>query len=129
MKEEMKILIVDDHQMFIDGLKNILKKEKGINVIGEAFDGESAFEVIKNNNNIDLVITDINMPGISGTELTKKIKDYNAEIKVLVLTMHREREIIHEIVLHLHHDQVPLPASLWNNRTRHIRAFLKPLVP
>ncbi len=97
-KETIKILIVDDHQMFIDGVKALLRKEKNFEIIGEALNGEDALLFLEGNN-IDILITDISMPGMSGVELTKKIKKAKPEIKVLVLTMFNDRQVISEIIM------------------------------
>lgn len=97
MENEIKIVIADDHQMFIDGVKSLLKKEKNFNFIHEALNAEEALAFISQND-IDLLITDISMPGMSGTELTKKIKQDFPKIKVLVLTMYNDSAIISEIL-------------------------------
>jgi len=97
MEDEVKIVIADDHQMFIDGVKSLLKKEKKFNFVHEALNAEDALSFI-NKNEIDLLITDISMPGMSGTELTKKIKQDFPKIKVLVLTMYNDSAIINEIL-------------------------------
>jgi DNA-binding NarL/FixJ family response regulator len=97
-KETIKILIVDDHQMFIDGVKALLRKEKKFEIIGEALNGEEAL-IFLENNSVDILITDISMPGISGVELTKKVKKTKPEIKVLVLTMFNDRQVISEIIM------------------------------
>jgi DNA-binding NarL/FixJ family response regulator len=97
-KNQTRILIVDDHQMFLDGIKTLLAKEKNLNVAAEALSGEGALSVLEKQK-IDLVITDISMPGMSGTELTRIIKKDYHEVKVLVLTMYNDREIIHEIAM------------------------------
>jgi DNA-binding NarL/FixJ family response regulator len=94
----IQILIVDDHQMFLDGIKTLLAKEKNLNVAAEANTGKDALNILASFP-IDLVITDINMPVMSGTELTRQIKKDYPHIKVLVLTMYNDREIIHEIVM------------------------------
>ncbi|MCG8699357.1 MAG: response regulator transcription factor [Bacteroidales bacterium] len=93
-----KILLVDDHQMFIDGLQTMLKSSNEFDVIGEALNGEMALDFLKSNT-VDIVITDINMPQMSGTELTKELKQKYSDVKVLVLSMYNEREIIHEIIM------------------------------
>lgn len=97
MENEVKIVIADDHQMFIDGVKSLLKKEKKFNFVHEALNAEDALSFISQND-IDLLITDISMPGMSGTELTKKIKQDFPKIKVLVLTMYNDSAIISEIL-------------------------------
>jgi DNA-binding NarL/FixJ family response regulator len=98
LKTQTRILIVDDHQMFLDGIKTLLSKEKNLNVLAEALSGKEALEILKNQK-IDLVITDISMPEMSGTELTKIIKRDYHDTKVLVLTMYNDREIINEIAM------------------------------
>ena len=94
----IRILIADDHQMFIDGLKALLKREKDFQVIGEVCSGGHAVEFI-GKTPPDLLITDISMPGMSGVELTRWVKENHPEIKVLVLTMYNDREIINEILM------------------------------
>ncbi|MBI2281893.1 MAG: response regulator transcription factor [Bacteroidetes bacterium] len=98
MENELKIVIVDDHQMFLDGIKSLLKKEKKIHFVYESLNAEDALEFIRKNNNIDMLITDISMPGMSGTELTKIIKHEFPHIKVLVLTMFNNPAIINDIL-------------------------------
>jgi DNA-binding NarL/FixJ family response regulator len=97
-KNQIQIMIVDDHQMFLDGIKTLLSKEKNLNVAAEALSGEEALRILQKQK-FDMVITDINMPSMSGTELTKIIKKDYHDVKVLVLTMYNDREIIHEIVM------------------------------
>ncbi len=96
--KSIKILLVDDHQMFLDGIKILLSKEKNLQIAAEATTGKEALDILAKMP-IDLVITDISMPVMSGTELTKHIKRDYPHIKVLVLTMYNDREIIHEIVM------------------------------
>jgi DNA-binding NarL/FixJ family response regulator len=94
----IRVLIADDHQMFLDGLKALLKREKNIHVIGEVSNGTQALEFIKKNTP-DLLITDISMPGMSGVELTREVKHRYPEVKVLVLTMYNDKEIVGEILM------------------------------
>lgn len=95
---DIRMMIVDDHQMFIDGLKSLLRKEEEINIVAEAVSGQAALEQL-DSTDINFVITDINMPGMSGTELAKTIKQTRPEVKVLVLSMFNEMEIIQEILM------------------------------
>lgn len=96
--ETKRILIVDDHQMFIDGLKSILAKQKDFTVYAEALSGEDALDIIANDKP-DMVITDISMPGMSGIELTKIIKHDFPEIKVVVVSMHNDSAVVSEILM------------------------------
>lgn len=97
MDKEIRIVIADDHQMFIDGVRSLLSKEKKLNFVFEASNAEDALSFIKKNE-IDLLITDISMPGMSGTELTKKIKNEFPQIKVLVLSMFNDPAIVNDIL-------------------------------
>ncbi len=94
----IKVLIADDHQMFIDGLKALLKREKSIQITGEVSNGADAYEFIRQQPP-DLLITDISMPGMSGVELTRLVKLNFPEVKVLVLSMYNDREIVSEILM------------------------------
>ena len=94
----VQVLLVDDHKMFIDGLQTLLNKSENYDVVATALNGLDAVDFL-NNNPVDIVVTDINMPIMSGTELTKSIKENWPETKVLVLSMYNDREIIHEIIV------------------------------
>jgi DNA-binding NarL/FixJ family response regulator len=97
MPEEIKIVIADDHQMFIDGVKALLRKEKNMRFVCEVPNAEEALNYI-GANETDLLITDISMPGMSGTELARKVKQGFPHIKVLVLTMFNDPAILNEII-------------------------------
>jgi DNA-binding NarL/FixJ family response regulator len=98
MEEPVKILIVDDHQMFIDGIKALLRNEKRFKIVDEALDGSVALEKLKTTS-IDIMITDISMPGMSGTELTRVVKKEHPQIKILVLTMYNDQDVANEILM------------------------------
>jgi DNA-binding NarL/FixJ family response regulator len=89
----IKVIIVDDHQMFIDGVKSILKNEKNIKIAGEALNGHQLFELFKTELP-DIVLMDINMPGMDGIEATKIISAKYSKVKVIVLTMHSSKEFV-----------------------------------
>ena len=91
----INVIIVDDHQLLIDGIKSLLKNEKNIQIAGEALSGEQALELLVNCET-DILLADINMPGISGLELVAQISKKYPSIKCIVLTMHDDREIISE---------------------------------
>ena len=95
----LKVLITDDHQMLIDGIKSLLRKEKNIQIVAEANCGKDALDILRKRNDINLLITDINMPEMSGTELVKIVKKDFPEIKVLVLTMYNDPAIVNEILM------------------------------
>ena len=90
---EIKIILVDDHQMFRDGVKAVLHDEENISVIGEVGRGGELFEML-NSLTPDLVITDISMPDISGIEITKYLTENYPSVRVLILSMHKNEEFI-----------------------------------
>ncbi len=85
----IKILIVDDHAIMRDGLKQILAAYSDIQVGGEASDGTEALHNIRQQE-WDLVVLDMSMPGRSGIELLKQIKIERPDLPILVLSMHKE---------------------------------------
>lgn len=84
-----KLCIADDHVLIREGLKKILKEAPDMNVICEAGDGRELMERLKTQP-IDIVILDISLPGKSGLELLKDIKQDYPQIPVLILSMHPE---------------------------------------
>ncbi|WP_192349992.1 response regulator transcription factor [Algoriphagus sp. Y33] len=87
MKESYNIIIADDHVMFLDGLHNILTEIPQINTIHLATDGLQVLRILSHFHNIDLVISDINMPKMNGLELLSKVKESHPEIKFFLLSM------------------------------------------
>ncbi|WP_430411904.1 response regulator transcription factor [Kordia sp.] len=96
-KKELNIIIADDHQIVIDGLKSLLIQQSHIKVVGEAANGKEALDLIENNN-IDIAVLDISMPEMNGVEATKIIKKQYPDVKILILTMHDGSEFVHELV-------------------------------
>ncbi|MEW6997034.1 UvrY/SirA/GacA family response regulator transcription factor [Colwelliaceae bacterium BS250] len=88
----IKVLLVDDHDIVRMGIRRLLDDAKGIEVISEAATGEEAVKYCRDNQP-DVVLMDMNMPGIGGLEATKKILRYNPDAKVVFLTVHMEAPI------------------------------------
>ncbi len=88
--EHKKILIVDDHPLLRQGIKQVIELEEDLRVTGEASSANEAIDMI-NRNKPDIAIVDITLAGnVSGIELVKSINERFTDIKVLVLTMHDE---------------------------------------
>jgi DNA-binding NarL/FixJ family response regulator len=92
-----KIMIVDDHFIFRNGLKDLLDEIPDADVIGEASSGEEFLELLSTNNP-DIVFMDIKMPGMSGIETTRKALEINPGLKILALSMFGEGEYVEEML-------------------------------
>ncbi|RZK49532.1 MAG: response regulator transcription factor [Pedobacter sp.] len=92
-----KVFIVDDHQLVIDGIQALLKDESDYTIVGTS---QKATEVLDRmyDLNVDILITDINMPEMSGIVLTKQIKLRYPGIKILALSMFGDRHVIKEMI-------------------------------
>ncbi|MBM4885225.1 response regulator transcription factor [Vibrio parahaemolyticus] len=91
MDKPISVVIVDDHQVVLDGFIARLELEPDIDVIGTASNGLEAIEVVKHLRP-DVVLMDISMPIMNGIEATGVIKEELPESKILMLTMHDNRE-------------------------------------
>nr|WP_304943085.1 response regulator transcription factor [Vallitalea guaymasensis] len=89
----IRVLLVDDQDILLQGLTMILGKEEDIEVVGGVKNGEEAVSRCKVDN-IDVVLMDIRMPVMNGVEATRAIKDYNGSIKIIVLTTFNDDEYI-----------------------------------
>ena len=85
----INILLVDDHELVRTGISRIIDDVRGMKVVGEAESGEDAVKWCRSNHP-DVILMDINMPGIGGLDAMHKILRKNEEIKIIMLTMHTE---------------------------------------
>lgn len=92
-KKSIKVLVVDDHQLIIDGLKSILQDEEEVSFVGGANNMREALSFL-GQNIVDVALVDISMPEHSGIEVTKKIKELYPHVQVLALTMHEDINMI-----------------------------------
>jgi len=96
----VSLLIADDHQMIIDGIKSMLAQDAQYTVSGQANNGVEAFSMIKKDPALyHILLTDISMPLMSGTELCRKVKEQYPQIKVLILSMYNSTAVVKEAVL------------------------------
>ncbi|MDR5795767.1 response regulator transcription factor [Caballeronia sp. LZ008] len=86
-----KVLIADDHALVRDGLRHILANAHGFEVAGEASDGPGTLALVRGTE-ADVLVLDLSMPGRSGLDLLKQIKDEKPALRILVLTMHAEQQ-------------------------------------
>ncbi|ELP5728520.1 response regulator transcription factor [Vibrio vulnificus] len=97
MDKPIRVVIVDDHQVVLDGFMARLEMESEIHVVGTASNGLEALDVVKKHKP-DVVLMDISMPIMNGIEATRIIKSDWPEAKILMLTMHDNREYIVKVM-------------------------------
>ena len=86
------IMLADDHVLFRQGVKKIIEEVEGLKIVGEANDGLELLELMKKRRP-DLVILDISMPNLRVLEAAREIKTLYPQVKVLLLTMHKEKAL------------------------------------
>jgi DNA-binding NarL/FixJ family response regulator len=93
----IRLLIADDHALVRSGLRSMLNREPGFEIIGEAENGREAVELCRSLRP-DLVLMDVRMPKMDGLEATRIIKHEYPEIRVLMVTMHENQDYTLEAV-------------------------------
>lgn len=95
--DKIRVLIADDHTMVRQGLKQILELENDMAVIAQAPNGEEAIKLAKECSP-DVILMDINMPGMNGLQAIKEMKEDNIPSKIIVLTIHEDREYLFKTI-------------------------------
>ncbi|WP_102049379.1 response regulator transcription factor [Oceanospirillum beijerinckii] len=93
----INLLLVDDHPLVRDGMRARLESEAGINVLGEAQNGQEALDFVTQQS-VDVVLMDVSMPVMNGLEATKIFKQNYPDIRILILSMHDSREYILQLI-------------------------------
>jgi DNA-binding NarL/FixJ family response regulator len=93
----LSILLVDDHEIMRQGLRMLLEKQSDMEVIGEANNGEKAIQ-LADELSPDVIVMDVNMPGLDGANATRQIKIHHPDIKVVALSMHSKKGFIVEML-------------------------------
>ncbi len=97
MDTPIKLIIADDHEVYRDGLKALLNKSKGFNVIGEAANGAELISLCKKETP-DVVLTDIMMPEMDGIEATKYLSEHLPSIRVIALSMFNQDNLVTDML-------------------------------
>lgn len=90
-------MIADDHNMFVEGVESILEGNENIQVVSKCYTGTEVFEKVSLTHP-DVILLDINIPGMNGLEVCQKLNKEYPEVKVLALSMHNEESFVMEIL-------------------------------
>lgn len=93
----IRVMIADDHNMFVEGIESILEGHERIQVVSKCYTGTDVF-VKMPQANPDVILLDINLPGMNGLEVCQKLSKEYPEVKVLALSMHNEESFVTEIL-------------------------------
>jgi DNA-binding NarL/FixJ family response regulator len=92
-----RVMIVDDHKMFRDGLRGLINAEPGMEVVGEAVDGKEAIEMARSLAP-DVVVMDISMPGMNGIEAMRHVIKDSPKVKVIMLSMYSSGPLVQSVL-------------------------------
>jgi DNA-binding NarL/FixJ family response regulator len=95
MPDKIKLIIADDHHIFRKGILSIVSEDADIEITGEAANGDDAYKLIADNVP-DIAILDIDMPGLSGLDVARKVKSEKLSTKIVILTIHKDKEYFDE---------------------------------
>ena len=95
MTDRIKLIIADDHHIFRKGILSIVSEDDGIEITGEAANGDDALKLIEEKKP-DIAILDIDMPGLSGLDVARKVKSEKLPVKIVILTIHKDKEYFDE---------------------------------
>nr|MDQ3018105.1 response regulator transcription factor [Bacteroidota bacterium] len=93
----IRVMIADDHNMFVEGIESILEGHERIEVVAKCYTGTEVFEKVTLAKP-DVILLDINLPGMNGLEVCQKLSKEYPEVKVLALSMHNEESFVTEIL-------------------------------
>jgi len=94
----IKLMIVEDNEVVRQGLSHLLAAEAGIAIVADAQSGAIALEKLESGIWVDVMLIDWNMPGLSGVDLTRRVKLLMPHIKVIILTMHSKDEYRMQVI-------------------------------
>lgn len=94
--DKIRIIIIDDHQLFRNGLKLLLQNIPGFEIAGEAPGGEEFLEILPNTH-ADIALMDISMPGIDGIETTRRALKVRPDLKIIALSMYGEEDYYYKM--------------------------------
>lgn len=96
-KNTIRILIADDHQMLLDGLRSLFSNEENIHIVGEATNGQQVLDIL-GFDPVDVAVLDIAMPGMNGDQTVLEIKEKYPQTKIIILSLHKEEDILRKFM-------------------------------
>jgi two-component system, NarL family, nitrate/nitrite response regulator NarL len=94
----IKIFVIDDHPLVIDGIKTMLKDVGYIQIVSAAKTADEALRFLNESNEVDIILLDINLPDIDGLRLCELIREKNSTVKIIGLTYINEAGIITQLI-------------------------------
>jgi DNA-binding NarL/FixJ family response regulator len=94
----IRVLLIEDHDIFRQGVKLILEAQPEITVVGEARNGEQGLAQLTELGDVDVIITDLVLPDISGMEIVRRVKALTDRVQIIILTLHADDEHIRGMI-------------------------------
>ncbi len=91
LRATTKVLIVDDHAGFRAALRDVLNLSSSVCAIGEAVSGQDCIDQVRRGLDVDVILMDVSMPGMSGIDATQEVMRIRPDAKVIALTMHERK--------------------------------------
>ena len=95
MKKKLKTVIVDDHKIFGEGFCSLLESNN-FRVVRIFQNSKKALNYLKKDNGIELIFSDVNMPDINGVDFVKKVRRFNDDVKIIMISMYTDKNIVQE---------------------------------
>ncbi|KYG33687.1 response regulator [Alkalihalobacillus trypoxylicola] len=96
-RNNIRIVLIDDHQLFREGVKRILAMESDFEIVADGEDGSQAIDLVEEYNP-DVILMDINMPNVNGVEATKDLVEKFPDVKVLILSIHDDESYVTHVL-------------------------------
>ena len=93
----IRVIIIDDHQLVIDGVRHMIEQDPEIEIVGTAGNGREAIKLVQLLK-VDVALMDIDMPEMNGVEAAKEILPNHPDVKVIIVSMHNEKGLITELM-------------------------------
>ena len=97
MDKPIKIVLVDDNATFLEGLASIIRKRKNLEIIGQYLSGDELLRGVKYPN-ANIILLDIEMPGMNGIETARRINFYFPKIKTIAITMYQDQVYLQQLI-------------------------------